>query len=344
MNQKPPPSSAPIHSQALAASPAADALALKTAITLWAESTTDVGSHCRRDLLRAKIFAAASFFAHTGKSPAQIRAADVRAWRGELERQGLKPATVYARISRLSSFYEWALREPSLNRFIRSNPARLARPKAPRAYQTESSKALDDEQISALVRVVAAKAQQDIVGKRDFAILLFYVTTGMRRHEVISLRGSDVEIKGDHLIVRNRVKGGDYVGREVADPSVKQALLDYLSGSLRPDVLASERPLWTRHDRAGRAGVQLTSHAFAKNLKAYARAAGLDHIHIHQTRHTYARMVAEDTGSLTETQDALGHRNLATTRVYVQRITVKRDKHGRNIAARLQINADERRG
>jgi site-specific recombinase XerC len=46
-------------------------------------------------------------------------------------------------------------------------------------------------------------------------------------------------------------------------------------------------------------------------------------------------MVAEDTGSLAETQEALGHRNLATTRVYVQRIAVKRDKHSESISKRL---------
>ena len=80
----------------------------------------------------------------------------------------------------------------------------------------------------------------------------------------------------------------------------------------------------------------LSSHSFAKNLKGYAASAGLKSgVHIHQTRHTFARIVAEDTGSMIETQDALGHRNLATTRVYVNRIAVKRDKHSRKITARF---------
>jgi len=101
------------------------------------------------------------------------------------------------------------------------------------------------------------------------------------------------------------------------------------------NALAEDKPLWTRHDRAGKAGAMLSSHAFAKNLKRYAETAGLKGVHIHQTRHTFARIVAEDTGSMIETQDALGHRNLATTRVYVNRIAVKRDKHSRKITARF---------
>jgi integrase len=83
----------------------------------------------------------------------------------------------------------------------------------------------------------------------------------------------------------------------------------------------------------------LTSHAFVKNLKRYAQEAGIVSIHLHQTRHTFARIVAEETGSINETQDALGHKNLATTRVYVQRIAVKRDRTSTKVAARLGLQA-----
>ena len=96
------------------------------------------------------------------------------------------------------------------------------------------------------------------------------------------------------------------------------------------------------NDRSGQyTGKPLTSHVFAKNLKKYAKLAGLPHIHLHQTRHTYARIVAEDTGSITDTQDALGHKNAATTKVYVQRIAVKKDKHSTNVAARFGLTGDD---
>lgn len=44
------------------------------------------------------------------------------------------------------------------------------------------------------------------------------------------------------------------------------------------------------------------------------------------TRHTFARMVNEETGSLVETQEALDHEDLATTRIYLKSIAIKRDK------------------
>jgi site-specific recombinase XerD len=313
-------------------------LALLNAIHLWAAATTDSESACSLDLLRSKRQAVSSFFAYSGKHPDEVTALDVKSWRDALEGKRFKPATVYARISRLSSFYTWVMRDPALGQFITSNPAQNARPKCPKPYQTESSKALDDDQIGALMRIVMEKAATgDVVGKRDYALLLFFITTGMRRQEVVGLRGSDIELRKDNLVMRCRVKGGDYIGRAVNEALVREALLDYLKSCDRMNALGSDRPLWTRHDRAGRPGAPLSSHSFSKNLKGYARAAGIEKIHIHQTRHTFARIISEETGSIVETQDALGHKNLATTRVYIGRIAVKSDKHSRQITSRLKM-------
>ena len=41
--------------------------------------------------------------------------------------------------------------------------------------------------------------------------------------------------------------------------------------------------------------------------------------------------------TIIETQDALRHRHAATTRVYVQRVSVKRDKHSTSILDRLEV-------
>jgi len=128
----------------------------------------------------------------------------------------------------------------------------------------------------------------------------------------------------------------DFVWREIGSSQVRKALFEYLESCKRTEVLKTGRSIWTRHDRSGKLGGPLSSHSFAKNLKKYAAEAGLESIHIHQTRHTYARMVSED--SLVETQEALGHRNLAPMRVYVNSIVVKKDKHTGGTAERLGIS------
>jgi integrase len=267
----------------------------------------------------------ADFFAFTRKSPAEVRPEDVKAWQKAMEEQGLKNTTIYARVCHLSSFYAWAMRDPALGDVIRFNPATLAHPKAPKPYQTRSVKSRSDDELRSLLAVVKKRAGAgSLAGKRDYALLLFYLATGMRRAEVISLRGGDVEIDDETMIITSRVKGGDYQGREVEDSSVRDALLDYLRASRRLGVLKNDGPLWTRHDRAGRPGAALSSHSFVENLKRYAREAGIGDIHLHQLRHSYARILGDLKSSLSEIQEALGHRHQSTTRIYVQRIAVRR--------------------
>ena len=314
--------------------------ALRSAIELWSQARTAESVFRRDDLLRKKQEAVESFFRHVGKAPSDADELDVRRWMDWLKEQKLSPATLYARVSFLSSFYRWAMRDPQIGSQIRTNPVLLARPKAPRAYQTDATKAWTDEELQAIVASVEKRAAQDLVGKRDLALLRMFMATGRRREEIISLRGRDVRLTDEGLEVGGRMKGGRYRTMKVEDPEVKAALLNYLTEAKRLHVLKTDAPLWTRHDHPKFVGEPLTSYAFVKNLKRYARDAGVGEVHLHQTRHTFARIVQETTGSFNETQEALDHENLATTRVYVQRIAVKADKHSRKIGERMKRNSE----
>lgn len=308
-------------------------VALRGAISLWASATTSESAR-RQDLLRDKQRIVFSFFRYTGKLPSEVEPSDVQEWLRALEEKGASSGTTYQHACLLSSFYSWAIRDPEIGQHIRGNPARLARPKAPKPYQTESVKAMTDEEVQSLVKAVRRRALEgDIVGKRDYALLLMYLATGLRRSEVISLRGNDIHVD-ETLMLAYRAKGGDYRSREVREPQVREALLDYLSAAGRMHALKTDAPLWTRHDRAGKPGDVLSSHCLVKNLKKYAQEAGVKDFHLHRTRHTFARIVSEFTGDITATQNALDHQNRSTTRVYVQRIAVKRDLYSNEISKR----------
>jgi site-specific recombinase XerD len=308
-------------------------VALRGAVSLWASATTSE-SERRADLLRDKQRIVLSFFRHVEKLPGEVELADVQGWLKDLEEKGISAGTCYQHACLLSSFYTWVMKDPEVSQHVRRNPARLARPKAPKPYQTESVKALSDEEVGALVSAVRRRAQAgNVVGKRDYALLLLYLATGLRRQEAIGLRGKDVHV-GETLVLEYRAKGGDYRSREVREPQVKEALMDYLAAAGRLHALKTDAPIWTRHDRAGKPGEALTSHCFVKNLKKYAREAGVDGFHLHRTRHTFARIVSEVTGDITATQNALDHQNRSTTRVYVQRIAVKKDLYSDEVSKR----------
>jgi len=331
--------------------PQYNAAAVENAVRLWADARTDPHSARRRDLLRDKARAligdgehgrtgepvAMGFFTFTRKHPAEVTPLDVKVWQAHLEEHGLSASTVYAKTSRLSSFYRWAMGDPDLSQVIHRNPVSVARPKAPRAYQSESTQALTDREARALVNTVREEAEDSVVAKRDYALLLFYLATGMRRREVAQLRWGDLRINGT-IHLAGEVKGGTYREREVDNPAVKDALLAYLEASGRLAGMTADAPLWTSHDPVNvNPDAPLTSHAIAKRFKGYAEEAGVGDFHLHQLRHTFARIVSETTGSIIETQDALGHADPGTTRVYVQRIAVKRDKHSRDVTRRLGV-------
>ena len=332
------------------------ALALASAIDMWAKSTTREGGRLD-DLLRDKSRIVRHFFAFSGQRPQDAQPGDVRRWLDELREHGIpttnaagelvdgepfSAASVYAAASRVSSFYKWLMKDDTLRELITHNPVELARPNSPRAY--EGSQALSDDELEALLGVVRVKANAgDLVAMRDYALLLFFVLTGHRREEVLRLRWGDLKRNGV-LTVRFLNKGGDYTSEE-ANLACWDALVDYLRAAGRLDAMTKDAPLWTAHDRSGKStGSPLSSHAFAANLKRYARAAGLDEdaIHVHQLRHTFARLVGEDEGDMTKVQHALGHKNLATTRVYLPRVTTKRDTFSAGIARRFGLNGAEK--
>jgi site-specific recombinase XerD len=313
------------------------AQALANAIELWAHVTTAPDLRRAKDIFRDKRRAITEFFAATQKPLSALTPLDVRDWHTELIKRGLKSSTIYVRLSHLSSFFEWLRREPELGAFVKINVARMALPKAPKPYQNEKAKSLTDDELARLWQTLEAEKNTGaVVGLRDYAIFRLFMATGMRRSEILHLSGLEVAVKSNGLLLHTRVKGGDYRSRMVDDAESCFALLAYLEKTSRAQIIGTPRPLWLRHDRADpNDETALSSHAFDKRMKYYAARAGLPHFHLHQLRHTYARIVSEESGSITATQDALGHRNLATTRVYVERIGIKRDAFSRAVRDRI---------
>ncbi len=85
---------------------------LRSVINLWAAARTGETTVRRSELVRKKSAAVASFFSFVEKNPGEVDEQDVSRWAEHLRREReLKPPTVYARLSFLSSFYEWAMRD-----------------------------------------------------------------------------------------------------------------------------------------------------------------------------------------------------------------------------------------
>jgi site-specific recombinase XerD len=121
-------------------------------------------------------------------SPEQVTPAHVLAWAHGIGASGREPssATVGARIACLSSYYRFLIR---MN-VTASNPCdALERPRTTQAV----ARGLGADEIRRLLAVVP----DTVAGRRDRALLLFFVLTGRRRSEVIGLTAGDISIEGD---------------------------------------------------------------------------------------------------------------------------------------------------
>ncbi len=305
-------------------------LVIQRAVAVWARARTDADTPRQLDLLRDKNHMVMSFFDYAGVHPTVATPQDVERWIQHLTDKGLSSGTVYGYASRLSSWYKWAMSDERTKQLVQGNPVVLARPKAPKAYN--NIQALTPEEVTALLDVVP---RDTVVGLRDYALLVWYLLTGHRRAEVARLKWGDLKRNGP-LQVTFLIKGGDYRAEQVSE-TCWTVLEDYLQASNRLEYMTSDTPLWVGHGHNNDGLTPLSSHSFVKNFKRYARLAGLEDVHLHQLRHTSAAWLADEAGDIAQVQTFLGHKNLATTRVYVNSIAVKKDNHSSVIAGKLGL-------
>lgn len=314
-------------------------LDVESVVESWLTRCVNSSLKRANDIRNDKSKAVFDFFDFCSKRAEQVLPSDVEEWRWSLKTEGLADGTVYNRISALSQFFEYLRNEAGMMRLIPINPARVSLPKAAKPFQSESVKALSREELGRLLEVVAGHARdQKPVHLRDLAILQFYVATGRRRAEIINLRGNSIEIKNERFFIKTRVKGGFFLNFELDDETTRNALFEYLRATGRTGIFGEDEPIWLRHDKGVGSNKKkgLTSHGFARRMEIYAREAGIKHFHIHRLRHTFAKIVSEYSESMAETQEALGHSNIKTTQIYVQRLAVKKDKHSKSIRDALK--------
>jgi integrase/recombinase XerD len=325
---------------------------LDVSMERWTRATTDQTLTRAKDINRDKIRAVQSFFDLVVKQPDEVSSEDVLIWQRYLKGRDLSERYIYASLSHLSSYFEWLKALPEFAHFIKINPVRTVMPKPPKKYNSPKAKSLTDEELTKLWLYVEKQAEDDqnLIAVRDYAIFRFFTATGMRREEVINLGTEDIRLEENQIFIHTRVKGGNYEWRTINDEEVKAALERYLRLTKRKSTVGQKgRALWIRFDRAAEAAAidrridnplgdepRLSSHSFDRQIKKYAEAAGIGHFHIHQFRHTFARIVAEESGSLIEAQEALGHKDIQTTQIYINRIKFKKDKHSRSLRDRVK--------
>ena len=181
-----------------------------------------------------------------------------------------KAATAANRFRALRVFFKWAHEEEEVD----VNP--MVRMKAPHVPD-ESPQVISDDNLKRLLKTCEGS---DFADRRDSAIILMLVDTGMRLAEIGGLKVTDITM--DDALATVMGKGR----RPRVCPFGKRAAraLDRYLRARTAHRDAHEPELWL-----GKAG-PLRYHGIGQMLDRRAECAGIGHIHPHQFRHTYAHL------------------------------------------------------
>jgi len=197
------------------------------------------------------------------------------------------------------------------------------------------SEFLTADEVKALLRV---PDRRTLKGKRDYALLLLMLSSGLRKAEVCSLSIENLTTYRNQTVVDVIGKGQKH-RRIPITGEVMEAIIDYqkamkIAGP-RPVVDPEVRPLFfTLGERGDTKPVQLTPKAVDCLIRRVKKAALLSkRITPHTTRHTFATSLLDEGTDLRTVQELLGHEHIKTTEKYLH----TSDEKKIDAVARLQF-------
>jgi site-specific recombinase XerD len=144
-------------------------------------------------------------------------------------------------------------------------------------------------EIDQLRVLLLAVSGPGFVDRRDNAIIRLLIDTGIRRGELVGLRLEDVKLFDREATVTGK---GSRIRTVRFGAKTAKAIDRYLR--LRSQHANAHLPdLWL----STRADGPITYHGMAVVIRRRARMAGLEHLHPHQFRHTFAHLWLDQGGA-----------------------------------------------
>jgi len=255
----------------------------------------------------------------------------LESWLNHLVAGGIRANTLRCYRGRISAFFRFCSRHPHLlpgdplfqNSTKFFNPLRGAAQPTIKNYQNAYVLTLSEAR--RLLRAVDRHAT--LVGKRDYAILLTLLLTGLHESELLNLRWQDLSTTAQGASIRALPPA---YGHKEIPPPAWSAILDFLRASGRYSTLQPADYIFVPladplHQPLGRqpgdwcSSRPLSTEQMYVLLKAYASWAGLDAARVTFAclRHTAALLHLESGASAANLQKFLGRAGLKETRRYI---------------------------
>lgn len=159
---------------------------------------------------------------------------------------------------------------------------------------------------------------------RDYAIVMLFLSTGMRVSELIGINVKDINFN-KHCVHIYR-KGGNEQEVFFSD-SAEGTIREYL------EVRHLYKPVDDNSDALflNRDGLRLSVRSVQKLIKKYTYASGIQKITPHKLRSTFATDMLERTGDIALTAERLGHTGLGAVQHYADYMRTQKHAESRNI-------------
>ena len=224
-----------------------------------------------------------------------ITSVDIKRHIARLNQRGMSPRSIRRALSCLRSFFVYLVQKGRLA----NNPANgVTSPRVARKLP----QALDADQTAQLLAGNAATP----IEKRDRALLELLYGSGIRLAELVQLDIQDLDFANRSA----RVLGKGRKTRIVPLGShTVTALKEWLATRA---VQKPDDPVFV-----GRGDQRISHRTVQLRVKlAGVKALGIDSIHPHLLRHSFASHLLESSGDLRGVQELLGHSDISTTQIY----------------------------
>ena len=279
------------------------------------------------------------FFTFAAKHPRDVKQSDVIRYRHHLGHIDRASSTIRQHLAAISGYYAFCI---SRDLTIYNPVTGVNRPSV-NAYT--SATWLNSTQAKALL---SQPNRHTVKGKRDYAILLILLLTGLRRSELVNINRGDIRERGEKIYLTYTCKGGTKIMREIPR-RCWAAVSDYLTASSRE--ITDDSPLFVattdsgerlRHyyGKNGHNGHHpLTPEALRQMVIHYSRCAFGEEVKVspHTLRHTAGTLLRKSGRQIEEVQHFLKHKKIDTTRRYLHVVEGDDAELGECIARMLDL-------
>lgn len=245
-----------------------------------------------------------AFLAERGVAePDDVTRADVEAFAAERRAGGYASSSVERALSAVKGFH----------RFMVAEGITRAHPTVAVKLPKKEERLPDYLSVAQVERLLDQPFAPTALGERDHAVLEVLYGCGLRVSELCGLTLRDLYLDEEFL----RVVGKGSKERLVPIAgSARRALEGYLDGARAELAAHARRAAPTAAVFLNKNGSRISRQAVHALCEKYGRLAGIEGLHPHTLRHTFATHMLAGGADLRVLQEILGHASISTTQVY----------------------------